>query len=148
MGQDFRRLKKDNVIIEPKEVEVSDHGILFLTEDGASEHLDEDRILLVCIEDSVSHKRLGVETITSGTIGRLLLGTVYGTRCEIEMREMHKTAGELLISLVSHFPWLWVGDHQCLNSGKTEEWENLQEMVEQMRADSIRFETCHAFDGL
>ena len=134
-------LKRGDITISPQRMKFINHGILFVTEEGKSDSLDEDRILLACIEqsgkDGVIRTRLPVEEITSDTEGRFFLGTIYGTRCEIQTNRMGATAGELLMEIVRHYPWLWIGDHECLDSGDRKKWQELQNMVEQMRACSI-----------
>lgn len=137
-------LKRGDITISPQKVEFINHGILFVTEEGKSDSLDEDRILLACIEQSGKNgtirTRLPVEEVTSDTEGRFFLGTIYGTRCEIQTKRMGVTAGELLIEVVQHYPWLWIGDHECLDSGDKQKWQELQNMVEQMRVCSILFD--------
>ena len=136
-------LEKSDITIAPKQILFLDHEILFLMADGVSEKLEEDRVLLVCIEQENTEEgssiRLPVEKVTIQTVGHLFLGTVYGTRCEIRTDKMHSTEGEVLIDILQHYPWLWVGDHECLNSHSKKKWEELQYMVEEMRACSILF---------
>lgn len=135
--------EKGDITITPEKIVFLDHGILFLMADGVSEKLEEDRILLVYIEQKKAEEErtilLSLEEVTTKTEGKLFLGTVYGTRCEIRTEKMHSTEGELLIDILQHYPWLWVGDHECLNSHNKKKWEELRYMVEEMRACSILF---------
>ena len=133
-------LKRENIRINPREVVFIDHGIQFVMEDGRKETLDEDRILLVCVEqdDAVGRgKRLPVEQVTFETGGYVILGTIYGTRCEVVLPRTYMSAGKFLILTVEQFPWLWAGDHRCLDGGKESDWKELRQMVEIMRAGSI-----------
>lgn len=140
MGQECKSLVTENITIAPKEIRFLNHGILFLTADDKSVRLEEDRILLVCIEmEDAGRKRPSVGEITVRTTGKLLLGTVYGTQCRIQTQQMKKTAGEILIAFVQHYPWLWVGNHTCLDSGNSDDWKRLRNMVEQMRICTIQF---------
>lgn len=121
-------LKRGDITISPQKVEFINHGILFVTEEGKSDSLDEDWILLACIEqsgkDGTIRTRLPVEEVTSDTEGRFFLGTIYGTRCEIQTKRMGVTAGKLLMEIVQHYPWLWIGDHECLDWGENRNGRN------------------------
>lgn len=138
-------LKQKDVLIVPEQVIFSKQGILFMLENGRYDQLDEDRILLVCIEQDKKNERtpirLPVEEVTPQTKGRLFLATIYRTLCEIQTSKMNMNEGTLLINIVQHYPWLWVGDHKCLDSNNKKEWIELQDMVEKMRACSILFES-------
>lgn len=137
------RLKKEDIILKPQHLRCLDQGILFVTEEGARDRLDEDQILLACIEQQDGDEnvsiRLPVQDVTEGTQGRFFLGTVYGTTCEIQTENMHTTAGKLLLEIAGHYPWLWIGEHPCLDTGNKKEWQNLREMVETMRECSRMF---------
>lgn len=136
------RLKEENMILAPKHIRFRKQGIAFLTEKGY-EQLDEDQILLACIEqkrgDGSGYIRLPVQDVTKETKGRFFLGTVYGTTCEIQTGKMHTTEGKLLIEIAGHYPWLWIGEHACLESGNQAEWQDLRDMVETMRDCSRMF---------
>lgn len=144
MGREISGLKQRNITIVPDNITFVDHGMLFSSREGPLGCLDEDRILLVCLEQDSEDKnvcvRLPVEKISPDTDGRLFLGTVYGTRCEIQTDRIWKTAGELLMEMVCHYPWLWVGDHACLDSRDKRKWQELRNMVEQMRACCILYD--------
>ena len=131
------RLKEENLVLSPKKLWCMDRGIQFVHEDGEQESLDEDRILLACIEQSDEtkgeRKCLPVEDVTRKTKGRFFLGTVYGTTCEIRTGKLGKTEGELLMEVTGNYPWLWIGGHACLDRGDRREWKELQKMVETMR---------------
>src|SRR5699024_11299907 len=43
-------LKRGDIIISPQRMKFINHGILFVTEEGKSDSLDEDRILLAGID--------------------------------------------------------------------------------------------------
>ena len=79
-------LKRGDIIISPQRMKFINHGILFVTEEGKSDSLDEDRILLACIEqsgkDGAIRTRLPVEEITSDTEGRFssVRFTVHGAK--------------------------------------------------------------------
>ncbi len=136
-------LKQKDIVVVPTKVMFQDHGILFTSEEGPSGSLDEDRILLACLEKEEKGRktpvRVPVEDVSQETEGRIFLGTIYGTQCEIRTDQIKMTAGKLLMEIVRHYPWLWVGDHECLDSKDPGKWRRLQEMVEQMRACSILF---------
>ena len=136
-------LKQKDMIIAPTKVKFQDHGILFISQEGSCGSLDEDRILLVCLEKEQAGKqkpvRVPVEEISQEIEGRIFLGTIYGTQCEVCTDQLKMPAGKLLMEIVQHYPWLWVGGHECLDSKEPGTWHELQEMVEQMRACSIQF---------
>ena len=139
----YSRLETENVVLKPQHLRCLKQGLLFVTEEGTLDRLDEDQILLACIEqqggDDSGCIRLPVQDVTEGTQGRFFLGTVYGTTCEIQTEKMHTTAGKLLIEIAGHYPWLWIGEHACLDTGSRKEWQNLRKMVETMRECSRIF---------
>ena len=128
------RLKEEDIILRPQHLRCLEQGILFVTEEGTLDRLDEDQILLACIEqqggDDSGCIRLPVQDVTEGTQGRF---------CEIQTEKMHTTAGKLLIEIAGHYPWLWIGEHACLDTGSRKEWQNLRKMVETMRECSRIF---------